>query len=194
MLTIIQYPYEFRSVIKAYYYFDKNKDELRVRFGEMIINDGIIEKSINRATVGYPYTGYNVGGICGRTIGRIYDCENYGLIQGRKDVGGIAGQMEPLIIINNANTVGTSINSLDKTIKSTRDDVKDYADSWDYIEPDKEKNKEAKSLEDLDFGTFEHNRPCLVAQTIVSAQAATPFLVNNAALLVYFHRVASHEV
>lgn len=120
-------------------------------------NDGIIEKSINRATVGYPYTGYNVGGICGRTIGRIYDCENYGLIQGRKDVGGIAGQMEPLIIINNANTVGTSINSLDKTIKSTRDDVKDYADSWDYIEPDKEKNKEAKSLEDLDFGTFEHN-------------------------------------
>ena len=59
------------------------------------INTGIIMSSENKGTVGYPSVGYNVGGIVGRQSGYISDCVNYGTIYGRKEVGGIVGQMEP---------------------------------------------------------------------------------------------------
>ena len=53
----------------------------------------------NRGDVGYPQIGYNIGGIIGSTCGYLYGCENTGKIQGRKEVGGIAGQLEPAISI-----------------------------------------------------------------------------------------------
>ena len=128
-------------------------------------NDGVISKSVNRGTVGYPYTGYNVGGICGRSIGRVYDCENYGLIQGRKDVGGICGQMEPLIIINNANTIETAVGDLDRTVTNTRNDIENYAKSWEYTKPEKSYDDDDNVFEKIDktldndkpFGEFTHN-------------------------------------
>jgi len=121
-------------------------------------NDGLISKSINRGTIGYPYTGYNIGGVCGRNIGRIYDCENHGLVQGRKDVGGICGQMEPLIIINNENTIESSVNSLDKTIKNTRNDVEKYAKSWEYTEPEKQYTDDDNTLEKIEK-TLDNDKP-----------------------------------
>lgn len=59
------------------------------------LSSGIIRRCVNRADVGYRQMGYNVGGIAGTQSGHIVDCTNYGSISGRKEVGGIAGQMEP---------------------------------------------------------------------------------------------------
>ena len=61
---------------------------------------GIVQGCSNEAMVGYQHIGYNVGGIAGRQSGYILGCENSGLIQGRKDVGGIAGQAEPYTILS----------------------------------------------------------------------------------------------
>ena len=63
-------------------------------------SSGIVESCINKATIGYPHIGYNVGGIVGRNCGYLHSCENTADIFGRKDVGGIAGQMEPYIAQN----------------------------------------------------------------------------------------------
>lgn len=47
--------------------------------------------------MGYEHVGYNVGGIVGRSSGQVDLCTNSGSVCGRKDVGGIIGQMEPYI-------------------------------------------------------------------------------------------------
>ncbi|NMA94583.1 MAG: hypothetical protein GX974_00910 [Clostridiales bacterium] len=67
--------------------------------GVVGVNTGIIKNSQNNGSIGYPQVGYNVGGIAGRQTGYIANCINYGLIQGRKEVSGIVGQMEPNIDI-----------------------------------------------------------------------------------------------
>ena len=56
---------------------------------------GVIDNCVNEGTVGYPHTGYNVGGIAGYTGGLISSCRNDAAVYGRKDTGGIAGQLEP---------------------------------------------------------------------------------------------------
>lgn len=62
-------------------------------------NTGVIRSCTNEADVGYKHMGYNIGGIAGSQNGYICDCVNRGSIQGRKEVGGIAGQMEPDILM-----------------------------------------------------------------------------------------------
>lgn len=59
-------------------------------------SSGVIRGCDNQGTVGYQHFGYNVGGIAGSQVGYIFDCENQGQIMGRKEVGGIVGQMEPV--------------------------------------------------------------------------------------------------
>ncbi len=59
------------------------------------VNEGVILRCSNAADVGYLHTGYNVGGIAGRNNGFVNGGVNSGNILGRRDVGGIAGQMEP---------------------------------------------------------------------------------------------------
>ena len=63
-------------------------------------SSGIVQGCTNHAAVGYQHIGYNVGGIAGRQSGYMLGCENRGFIQGRKDVGGIVGQVEPYILLN----------------------------------------------------------------------------------------------
>lgn len=58
-------------------------------------SSGIIEGCTNSGTVGYNHVGYNIGGIVGRQSGRVENCTNNGVVLGRKDVGGILGQMDP---------------------------------------------------------------------------------------------------
>ncbi len=60
-------------------------------------SSGSIVNCIYTGSVGYPHIGYNLGGIAGRTSGFISQCRNEGSITGRKDAGGIAGQIEPHI-------------------------------------------------------------------------------------------------
>ena len=60
---------------------------------------GVIRNCVNHADVGYQHMGYNIGGIVGTQSGYIMECENLGHVQGRKEVGGIVGQMEPASVI-----------------------------------------------------------------------------------------------
>lgn len=62
-------------------------------------SSGIIQSCTNDGNVGYEHMGYNVGGIAGRQSGYLDGCTNNGTVQGRKDVGGIAGQIEPQVIV-----------------------------------------------------------------------------------------------
>ena len=56
-------------------------------------SSGVIRQSKNRGNVGYQHMGYNVGGIAGTQTGYLYKCENFAQVYGRKEVGGIVGQI-----------------------------------------------------------------------------------------------------
>ena len=60
---------------------------------------GTIQNCSNEGVIGYPHIGYNSGGIAGRNCGYITECSNTGEVYGRKDVGGIVGQIEPYILV-----------------------------------------------------------------------------------------------
>lgn len=59
------------------------------------ISTGVIRSCSNEAAVGYRQMGYNIGGIAGTQSGYLTDCTNTANVSGRKEVGGIVGQMEP---------------------------------------------------------------------------------------------------
>ena len=58
-------------------------------------NLGVISGCTNAGPVGWKGTGYNVGGIAGKSSGYITGCENSGAVTGRRDAGGIVGQLIP---------------------------------------------------------------------------------------------------
>ena len=90
---------------------------------------GLILSCVNRGNVGYPHIGYNIGGIAGRSSGVISGCVNQGTLNGRKDVGGIAGQMEPYLILNiDENTIDKiteQLNEMNATVNSALDNLSD---------------------------------------------------------------------
>ncbi len=59
---------------------------------------GTIQSCENSGAVGYDQIGYNIGGIAGRSTGWLDGCVNTGSVSGRKDVGGIVGQLEPEVL------------------------------------------------------------------------------------------------
>lgn len=63
------------------------------------MSSGTVKDCVNRGNVGYKHMGYNVGGIVGSQTGYVANCQNYGAVSGRKEVGGIVGQMEPTILL-----------------------------------------------------------------------------------------------
>ena len=63
-------------------------------------SSGVIIGCTNWGTVGYEHIGVNVGGVVGRQSGLVSGSTNWGNVAGRKDIGGIAGQMEPFITID----------------------------------------------------------------------------------------------
>lgn len=62
-------------------------------------SNGFIRFCKNEANIGYNRIGYNIGGIAGSQIGYLADCDNTGAVFGRKEVGGIVGQLEPAIAV-----------------------------------------------------------------------------------------------
>lgn len=58
-------------------------------------SSGVIRQCENRGDVGYKHMGYNVGGIAGSQAGYVVSSSNYANVSGRKEVGGIVGQLEP---------------------------------------------------------------------------------------------------
>ena len=93
------------------------------------LSTNIISGCINEGNVGYERMGYNVGGIAGRQSGRLYDCTNKGIINGRKDVGGIVGQAEPYAFWDISETtlseIKNKISDIQKNLKTFNQGVKD---------------------------------------------------------------------
>ncbi len=79
-------------------------------------SQGIITDCRDSGQVGYPHYGYNVGGIAGRQSGYVHNCVNEAPVQGRKDVGGIVGQMEPFLILQQQQTLKDAITALTGSI------------------------------------------------------------------------------
>ena len=77
---------------------------------------GSVVDCVNNGTIGYQHYGYNVGGIAGRQSGFISSCRNYGSVFGRKDVGGIVGQMEPYMELQISENLAQELNELDQLI------------------------------------------------------------------------------
>lgn len=94
---------------------------------------GVIQGCQNNGTIGYQHVGYNIGGIVGRQSGFINECKNNGMVFGRKDVGGIVGQMEPSISLEySKDKVGQLRDELDRLnelMNKTLDDASAYSDS-----------------------------------------------------------------
>lgn len=90
-------------------------------------SSGSLLSCINRGAVGYPHFGYNVGGGAGRSDGFMDFCSNYGMIYGRKDVGGIVGQMEPYLRLSLRDDLiarlRAELDKLNALVSSTLDDV-----------------------------------------------------------------------
>ena len=90
------------------------------------LNTSVIKYCDNYGDVGYPHTGYNVGGVAGRQSGRILGCTNAGEIAARKDVGGIAGQVEPYTVWNVTGTgladVQSQLYRLESLLRTMLDD------------------------------------------------------------------------
>ncbi|MDD6735369.1 MAG: hypothetical protein PUE13_03545 [Clostridiales bacterium] len=82
----------------------------------------------NYGNVGYKSIGYNTGGICGRSAGYITGCENHGIIKGRKDIGGIAGQTEPYVLLE---YTGDVLDDIRRTISDIRSTVSGSIDPSD---------------------------------------------------------------
>lgn len=90
-------------------------------------NRGIMEGCVNEGVVGYPHVGYNVGGIAGRQDGFIGSSVNHGEVFGRKDVGGIVGQMEPYQVIKSDDDffreLEDELDTLQRNIDETYNDI-----------------------------------------------------------------------
>lgn len=91
-------------------------------------SDGIIASCSNLGQIGYEHVGYNIGGIVGRQSGVVSQSINSGRIYGRKDVGGIVGQMEPYIEIIEAETIKSAVNELHDLLDKTITDMDDGGD------------------------------------------------------------------
>lgn len=82
---------------------------------------GTLSDCVNHGAVGYQHIGYNTGGVVGRSCGQLLRCRNDGAIAGRKDVGGVAGQIEPYIQVDASPTYLSELNRQLYELKSLTD-------------------------------------------------------------------------
>ena len=96
-------------------------------------SSGIIQSCTNSGSVGYDHVGYNIGGIVGRQSGYLDGCANSGDILGRKDVGGIAGQLEPEVrLLYDQGQMGELLDALDglgDLLDQTQQDLRGTSDA-----------------------------------------------------------------
>jgi len=92
-------------------------------------SNGVVRSCRNEGAVGYAHVGYNVGGVVGRSSGYLENCMNSGSIKGRKDVGGVAGQIAPNIrLIFSPDTIDELRDELDR-LNDMVNDTLDHTDS-----------------------------------------------------------------
>ena len=82
---------------------------------------GTLSDCLNHGAVGYQHIGYNTGGVVGRSCGQLLRCRNDGAIAGRKDVGGVVGQIEPYIQMDASPTYLSELNRQLYELKSLTD-------------------------------------------------------------------------
>ncbi|MDO4332130.1 MAG: hypothetical protein Q4C58_05510 [Eubacteriales bacterium] len=96
-------------------------------------SSGIIQSCENSGSIGYDHMYYNVGGIVGRQSGYLDGCENTGTVLGRKDVGGIAGQLEPNITLrydeSTLNELWNELDALQTMLDGALEDAKGASSS-----------------------------------------------------------------
>ncbi len=94
---------------------------------------GSLQSCKNAGSIGYPHVGYNVGGVAGRSSGYTDSCVNTGTVLGRKDTGGIIGQMEPDVRLifgaDTADKLETELNRLYDTIGAAQDHTESKVDA-----------------------------------------------------------------
>ncbi len=92
-------------------------------------NEALIEGCTNYGKIGYAHVGDRSGGIAGVQGGKITDCANYGAVQGKRNVGGIAGQFVPDADITYAQSkaehLSDELSSLSSLIRNYGDIVRD---------------------------------------------------------------------
>ena len=92
-------------------------------------SEGLIARSQNDATVGYEHAGYNVGGVAGRQSGIIFSSYNAGYVYGKKDVGGIIGQQEPFIEVDQGKSIRYATDKLAADVDQLIEDAEAAEDS-----------------------------------------------------------------
>ena len=103
---------DIRDIIGINLVSSEDKDTVSDIGGIAGISLGLVDSCTNEGTVGYQHYGYNVGGIAGRQSGYLEQCVNNGTVFGRKDVGGIVGQMEPYLILDDSASLVDEIEAL----------------------------------------------------------------------------------
>lgn len=113
----------------------KNKGKINIKANEEAtniggiagVNENVIQDCVNEGNIGYLHTGYNVGGIAGLTRGFMQNNKNIGTIEGRRDVGGIAGQMEPSFRVeygqNAMELLDNSVSGFSSTVNQVINDM-----------------------------------------------------------------------
>lgn len=164
-------------------------------------SSGVIRDCMNYGSVGYQHMGYNIGGIAGTQSGYILNCENQGQVLGRKEVGGIVGQMEPTALVEYdqdalqilqgqlktmsgianktaANVQGTA-EAIYGQVGTLQEQVQDAKDAVGMLIPDKD-NPE---LPDLDSIQAAHNNLSSslsgMGQTLQGMQATTQSAIGT---------------
>ena len=96
-------------------------------------NAGYVRNCRNEGQIGCEHTGYNVGGIAGRSSGYLADCINHGTISGRKDIGGIAGQLQPYLQMeftqDELDRLDAELDSLSGMINTALNSASSYSDA-----------------------------------------------------------------
>lgn len=91
------------------------------------LSSGIVQSCTNEGPVGFETVGYNVGGVCGRTSGFVGGCYNSGPVQGRRDVGGVCGQLEPEMTLKydtgKLDALYDQLDELERLMNRTMDDA-----------------------------------------------------------------------
>ncbi len=106
----------------------EDKDVVTDTGGIAGYSTGVLSECVNRGTVGYQHYGYNVSGVVGRQSGFTEKCENYADVFGRKDVGGIVGQMEPYMQLKHSVNLADEIYALHYMVMDAMGNVNDMSD------------------------------------------------------------------
>ncbi len=113
-------------------------------------NNGYISESSNKARIGYMHIGANVGGIAGISNGIIENATNSGSIDGRQNIGGIAGQFEPNVDIQYGDSSIDALHEQNKILVAQLRNLnsKAYETTTNTLDKSEKINKTSKELQE----------------------------------------------